>query len=161
MNTIYIASPYGFSEAGRVFLYDKLIPVINDAGINCIDPWTLTSEKLILEAINTIDPFIKKEKWINLNRIIAENNINAIKNSYGMLAVLDGTDVDSGTAAEIGFAAALNKKIVGYRGDFRQSGDNEGTIINLQVEYFILHSGGRIVFNLDELKEELRRFLIS
>jgi len=74
-----------------------------------------------------------------------------------MLAVLDGTDVDSGTAAEIGYAAALNKKICGYRGDFRKSGDNEGSVINLQVEYFILSSGGQIVSDLVMLESELKR----
>ena len=42
------------------------------------------------------------------------------------MAVLDGTDVDSGTAAEIGYAFARGKLIVGYRGDFRLSADNEG-----------------------------------
>ena len=33
-------------------------------------------------------------------------------------AVLDGTDVDSGTASEIGYAFAKGKAIVGYRGVF-------------------------------------------
>ena len=62
-----------------------------------------------------------------------------------MFAVLDGTDVDSGTAAEIGYAFARGKKILGYRGDFRLSADNEGATVNLQVEYFIRESGGDIV----------------
>jgi nucleoside 2-deoxyribosyltransferase len=35
-----------------------------------------------------------------------------------MLAILDGQDVDSGTAAEIGYAFARRKPIV-YRGDLR------------------------------------------
>ena len=34
-----------------------------------------------------------------------------------VVAVLDGADVDSGTAAEIGYAFARGKLIVGYRGD--------------------------------------------
>ena len=153
---IYIASPYGFSEAGRLFLYEKLIPVIKKAGFTCIDPWGLTPENLIIDVINTEEPDKKKSEWIKLNRLIAENNCKAIKSSDCMLAVLDGTDVDSGTAAEIGYAAALNKKICGYRGDFRKSGDNEGSIINLQVEYFIINSGGHIVLNLAELEAELK-----
>ena len=62
-----------------------------------------------------------------------------------MLAVLDGTDVDSGTASEIGYAYAKGKPMVGYRGDFRLSSDNEGGVVNLQVQYFILTSGGSIV----------------
>jgi len=37
----------------------------------------------------------------------------------------------------IGFAFAKGKPIIGYRGDLRLSGDNDGAIVNLQVEYFI------------------------
>ena len=72
-----------------------------------------------------------------------------------MVAVLDGPDVDSGTAAEIGFASALGKPIVGYRSDLRLSGDNEGTTVNLQVEYFVRKTGGTIVLYLNSLREQL------
>ncbi|HNX25064.1 MAG TPA: nucleoside 2-deoxyribosyltransferase [Spirochaetota bacterium] len=160
MKKIYVASPFGFSEAGRLFLYEKLIPVIIELNFICIDPWKLTPESLVEQVNNIENVSEKKREWIKLNRIIAENNRKGIEESDGMLAVLDGTDVDSGTAAEIGYAAALNKKICGYRSDFRRSGDNEGAVINLQVEYFILNSGGRIVSDLTELKNELRRFFI-
>ncbi len=71
------------------------------------------------------------------------------------MAVLDGADVDSGTAAEIGYAFARGKRIVGYRGDFRLSADNEGSIVNLQVEYFIRASGGAIVEHYEELEPSL------
>jgi nucleoside 2-deoxyribosyltransferase len=67
--------------------------------------------------------------------------------------VLDGTDVDSGTASEIGYAYARGKLIVGYRGDFRLSSDNEGGIVNLQVEHFIRASGGTIVSKASEIAE--------
>ena len=71
--------------------------------------------------------------------------------------MLDGTDVDSGTAAEIGYAFAKGKRIVGYRGDFRLSADNEGSLVNLQVEYFIHASGGRIVSSIKQLAPALQR----
>ncbi len=158
MKKIYIASPLGFSEAGRFFLYKKIIPLFTELNLICIDPWKLTPENLI-EEVNSIDNGeLKSAEWRKLNRVIAENNRNGIEGSDGMLAILDGTDVDSGTASEIGYAAALNKKICGYRSDFRRSGDNDGAIVNLQVEYFILNSGGRIISNLSELKGELIRF---
>jgi nucleoside 2-deoxyribosyltransferase len=78
-------------------------------------------------------------------------NRAAIDRARGVVAVLDGTDVDSGTAAEIGYAFARGKPIVGYRGDFRLSADNEGSIVNLQVEYFIRASGGTIVERFEDL----------
>jgi nucleoside 2-deoxyribosyltransferase len=77
----------------------------------------------------------------------------------GLLAVLDGVDIDSGTASEIGFAAALGKPIIGYRSDFRLSADNEGALVNLQVEYFIHLSGGKIVSRIDEVVEALRTLI--
>ncbi|PKL18364.1 MAG: 2-deoxyribonucleoside glycosidase [Spirochaetae bacterium HGW-Spirochaetae-5] len=160
MTKIYIASPLGFSESGRFFLYGKIVPLMDDLNLSSIDPWKLTPENLI-ERVNKIqDADERKDEWNKLNRIIAENNKNGIIESDGILAILDGTDVDSGTASEIGFGYAMNKKICGYRSDFRRAGDNEGAIVNLQVEYFILNSGGRIVSDLLELENELRRIFI-
>jgi len=63
-------------------------------------------------------------------------------------------------AAEIGYAFAKGKPILGYRGDFRLSADNEGSVVNVQVEYFIRQSGGDIVTSVaDALKrlETLRK----
>ena len=87
--------------------------------------------------------------WRKLNHGIADANRAAIDRCDAVLAVLDGIDVDSGTAAEIGYAFAKGKPILGYRGDSRISGDNEGALVNLQVEYFIRQSGGDIVTTLD------------
>ena len=74
-----------------------------------------------------------------------------------VFAVLDGVDVDSGTAAEIGYAFARAKPILGYRGDFRIAADNEGSIVNLQVEYFIRASGGEIIMAIADLAPALAR----
>ena len=79
----------------------------------------------------------KREAWRTLNLEMGATNRAAIDAADAVVAVLDGVDVDSGTAAEIGYAFARGKLIVGYRGDFRLSADNEGSIVNLQVEYFI------------------------
>jgi nucleoside 2-deoxyribosyltransferase len=71
-----------------------------------------------------------------------------IREAAGVLAVLDGYDVDSGTAAEIGYAAALGRPVVGLRSDLRITGDNEETLVNLQVEWFIAESGGDLATDL-------------
>jgi nucleoside 2-deoxyribosyltransferase len=78
-----------------------------------------------------------------------------------VLALLDGADVDSGTAAEIGFAAALGIPIVGVRLDFRPSGDNEATVVNLQVAHFIEASGGCIVRALADAVAALVALLLK
>ena len=84
------------------------------------------------------------------NRVVGQRNAEMIRGADGMLAILDGSDVDSGTAAEIGYAAALRRPVVGLRSDLRISGDNEATLVNLQVEWFILESGGQLTTTLDE-----------
>jgi nucleoside 2-deoxyribosyltransferase len=78
-----------------------------------------------------------------------------------MLAVLDGPDVDSGTAAEIGYAAKAGLVIVGLRTDTRRTGDNEGVVVNLQVEYFIRASGGSVQATLGDAVGELARLLTT
>ena len=75
-----------------------------------------------------------------------------------LLAVLDGQDV-SGTAAEIGYAYARGKRVVGYRGDFRLAADNIGSIVNLQVDYFFVASGGEIVTAMREIIASLERVI--
>lgn len=52
-----------------------------------------------------------------------------------VVAVLDGVDVDSGTAWEIGYAYAKGKPVIGLRTDFRELADG---IVNLMVEMSIV-----------------------
>ncbi len=58
-----------------------------------------------------------------------KNNIN---NSDIVLAIVDGADVDSGVAWELGYAYANNKKSICIRTDIRKS---EGNGVNIMIEY--------------------------
>jgi nucleoside 2-deoxyribosyltransferase len=78
-------------------------------------------------------------------------NENAIRECDVLLGVLDGAEVDSGTAAEIGFAAASAKKCFGLRTDWRDSGEF-GLALNLQVLHFIQKSGGRLFRSIEEIE---------
>ena len=80
-----------------------------------------------------------------LNARLGAANAASIESADAVLAVLDGSDVDSGTAAEIGFAAAHECLIVGLRTDTRETGDNEAAVVNLRILYFIEISGGRVM----------------
>jgi nucleoside 2-deoxyribosyltransferase len=154
---IYMASPLGFSEVGRSFYNGTLIPEVMRLGFEVIDPWTLTDQAKI-DAVEKMPYGVeRRDAWRRLNVEIGGNNRAGIDRSDTVLAVLDGTDVDSGTAAEIGYAFAKGKPILGYRGDFRLSADNEGSTVNLQVEYFIRQSGGDIVTKLADLAPALAR----
>jgi len=151
---VYVASPFGFSESGRNFLDNSIHPLLENMGLEVVSPWILTPKNSIEQVSSLPFSFEKREKWSELNKIIAKNNMNGILSSDYIFAILDGVDVDSGTASEIGFGYANGKKIIGYRSDFRYSGDNEGAIVNLQVEFFIKNSGGEIIHSLDRDKLE-------
>ncbi|MDO8471423.1 MAG: nucleoside 2-deoxyribosyltransferase [bacterium] len=155
---VYLASPLGFSESGRLFYYEKLVPLVVEVGFEVLDPWVLTKDKILKPAIALPYGQKKKNTWQKINKIIGQNNAKAIKNCNLILACLDGTDVDSGTASEIGYGAALGKAVIGYRSDFRLSSENEGSTVNLQVEYFIKLNGGTITTDLNELKNTLKHY---
>jgi nucleoside 2-deoxyribosyltransferase len=153
---IYLASPLGFSEAGRHFCDTVLVPFVEGLGFEVLDPWALTDPARVA-AIRAM-PYgpARRDAFRALDAEMGATNRAAIDAADGVVAVLDGVDVDSGTAAEIGYAFARGKLVVGYRGDFRLSADNEGSQVNLQVEYFIRQSGGTIVARYRELEASLR-----
>jgi nucleoside 2-deoxyribosyltransferase len=154
---IYLAGPFGFSEAGRDFADRVLVPELIRLGFQVIDPFKLTDQAKIAAVLALPTAEARRDAWQKLNMEIGRNNQLAIDGCDAVLAILDGADVDSGTASEIGYAFARNKPILGHRSDFRLSSDNEGSIVNLQVEYFIRAGGGEIVSSLSKLPDALSR----
>jgi len=150
---IYTAGPLGFSEAGRPF-HARIADTLAKLGHTILDPWTFDPARInaVLAMPYGQD---KKNAWEKLNVEIGKANAGLIDRCDVVFAVLDGVDVDSGTAAEIGYAYARGKRILGYRGDFRLSADNEGATVNLQVEYFIRNSGGTIIQRIEQLPTAL------
>lgn len=60
---------------------------------------------------------------------IAEADLSMLQQSDVLIAVIDGVEIDSGVAAEIGAFSMLNRPIVGLFTDVRQQGrDNEKKI---------------------------------
>lgn len=143
----YLAGPLGFTEAGRHYYRHVYVPSLA-AVVEPVDPWALTSADELARAASEGDLH-------HLALEIGRRNAHAIRSCTLLAAQLDGQELDSGTAAEIGYAAALGIRCFGLRTDLRQSGE-AGVIVNLQVEAFIDDSGGRIVGSLAELVEVLR-----
>ena len=154
---IYLAGPLGFSEAGRYFYDREFIPAVKAGGFIVLDPWTLTPHSEVAAVAKICGHEERLEAWRKLNVKIAAKNTAALDECDAVVAVLDGVDVDSGTAAEIGYAFAKGKPILGYRGDSRLSADNEGATVNLQVEYFIRQSGGDIIISVADLPRALEK----
>ncbi len=119
MKNVYLAAPL-FSEAECDF-NRKLRDGIKNRGFRVFLPQ---------EDSNNI-----KDKT-NRQDIIFGKNCAAIDNSDIIVAVIDGADVDSGTAWEIGYAYSKGKTILGLRTDFRTLGI-EGRV-NLMIERSLL-----------------------
>ena len=91
--SVYLASPLGFSEAGRHFLSAVLMPFVESLGYQVLDPWALTDPRKI-EAVQRM-PYgpARREAWRMLNAEIGGSNRAAIDRAHAVLAVLDGVDV--------------------------------------------------------------------
>ena len=160
MRSIYLASPLGFADSTRAFM-DHLVGQLREHVV-VHNPWDETAATEPLPEILTIDSFAERSRRLaEINRELGRLNAEAIDASEGVFAILDGVDVDSGTAAEIGYAFARGKYVCGLRTDFRLAGDNHGATVNLQVEYFIHESGGKIVTTADALVDLARTFTTS
>lgn len=156
MATVYIAGPQVFTPSGRVHVREEVIPALEAAGHDPVFPAELGDEDDLRDALSREgeDRVAALADW---SAATGRRNREAIERADAVLASLDGADVDSGTAAEIGYAAALGIPVVGYRTDSRESGENEAVAVNLQVEAFIADSGGRIVVPEDAAATDRHR----
>ena len=85
---------------------------------------------------------------------VGARNAEAIGGAELLIAQLDGQEVDAGTAAEVGYAAALGLPCLAVRSDMRSSGE-PGMHVNLQLEAFIVLSGGFVAASLADLVARL------
>lgn len=90
---------------------------------------------------------------------VFEDDIVELQKSDLVVALLDGSDVDSGTALELGVAFAMNKKIFGILTDWRRWQDETPRSINNMV-WGVCGKGERIYRGLESrLFADLRRGL--
>lgn len=150
MKRIYLASPLGFATSTNAFM-DEAVRRLSDV-VAIENPWDDLRFVDEFAAVAELDSWSERVARLRVvNTELGRTNTERIDKSDAVFAILDGVDVDSGTAAEIGYAFAKGKTVYGLRTDFRLAGDNIGATVNLQVQYFIEQSGGRIVQTLDEL----------
>ncbi|ODV49272.1 nucleoside 2-deoxyribosyltransferase-like protein [Methanohalophilus euhalobius] len=132
---IYLAGPL-FSEAEKNF-NEQLTEKIESAGYDVFLPQRDSTDTKSMR---------KEQDAAELFR----RNSEAIDRADLVIAILDGgSDVDSGTAWEIGYAYAKNIPVMGMRTDFRTLGI-EGTV-NLMIEKTLI----KLVYSTDKLLTEL------
>lgn len=131
---VYLASPLGFSEVGEPYRH-AIHDALEALELEVFDPWDWEGH----------GPF-SRDGAVDRGR----QNFQVLETCGRVLAVLDGPDVDSGTACEIGYARALGRRIDGIHSGARPTPEATPPV-NLQVLTAILDSGGNIVTGLDEL----------
>ena len=141
MKSIYLASPLGFADSTRGFMAELITEL--STVVRVVNPWDDTSFATEFDRVRALkDIAARREGFHAINLGIGGKNEALIRPVDMLVGVLDGVDVDSGTAAEMGFAYGLGKPVFGLRTDFRVTGDNEAAGVNLQLRYFIERSGG-------------------
>lgn len=140
----YIASPLGFTEAGRRYLADVFLPALEPI-VEPVDPWLLAGPEEFAAAAAA---GAQAQRALALD--VGRRNAEAIESCTLLAAYLEGQEPDSGTVAEVGYACGLGITCVGLRSDLRQAGE-PGVALNLQVEALIVAGGGEIVASLNEL----------
>jgi nucleoside 2-deoxyribosyltransferase len=144
---VYLASPLGFDDPGRAFRHNVLLPTVARVDWELLDPWEHPQPTKSLAGSGGDHSIVEDDR---LNRIIGQRNIEMLERANGLFAWLDGVDLDSGTASEVGFACARGIPIVGVRTDARMAGDNLAAVVNLQVLAFLRHSGGELYSSASE-----------
>jgi nucleoside 2-deoxyribosyltransferase len=86
---------------------------------------------------------------------IFQANLQALDRCSIMVAILDGTQMDDGTAWKMGYHYSRGRKIIGIRTDFQKAGETNSSKVNAMIE----HSCQAIVGGLDDLVITLKEIL--
>lgn len=117
---IYQAGPL-FSEADQAW-HKALKKTLEEAGHDVVWPGELITQELV-------------EGWgSEAPRKIMETDRDALLDCDAVAALLDGAQVDDGTAWEIGFACGRGIPVIGIRTDFRVCGDTRHSVLNAMIE---------------------------
>ncbi|CAK0782076.1 Nucleoside 2-deoxyribosyltransferase [Gammaproteobacteria bacterium] len=149
MITVYLAGPL-FSEAERNWHMDTKRMLLEaaakkDIAMTIIWPYELITQEEIESLANEArdEIFRRCKEGLDKARIV--------------VALLDGVQVDDGTAWEIGYFYGVRKtnhKIIGIRTDFRNAGESAGAIVNAMIEIScdkIVHSRAELLAEICEL----------
>ena len=117
--TIYLASPYGFSSQWKARLLPEFVSTLEGLGAEVWEPFQRNNQ------VNFTVP-----GWAHK---VAIADLQAVKDSDAIFAIVNGTPPDEGVMIELGVAIALNKPIFLFRDDFRRCTDSEDYPLNLML----------------------------
>ncbi|WP_269605233.1 nucleoside 2-deoxyribosyltransferase [Prochlorococcus marinus] len=117
--TLYLASPYGFSDHWRLKLLPEFITKLESMGACVWEPFA-----------RNINIDISTPGWPNK---VASSNLNDLRQADGLFAIVNGTPPDEGVMVELGVAIALGKPTFLFRDDFRKCTDSDEYPLNLMI----------------------------
>ncbi len=140
--TIYLASPYGFSEQWRVKLLPEFVSKLEYMGARVLEPFNRNS---------SVDFSISG--WANK---VASSNLRDLRDSDALFAIVNGSPPDEGVMVELGVAIALNKPTFLFRDDFRKCTDSDEYPLNLMIFIGIPYDSWNDYYyrSLDEIESE-------
>ena len=145
---VYVAGPiFSFSE--RKFLEDLVGKLSKELNLHHINDFFLAHRDVGDVGIAGVE---RDEAFFD--------DIKALDESKIVVAWLDGPDVDSGTAVEVGYAYAKgDKKIFGLLTDRRKWGSSlEGVMVNNMI-WGVCKERGDVYNTIDKLVEKLKNEL--
>lgn len=132
MKKIFIASPF-FSLGERDYI-QRIDKICTDNGFKTFQ--ALRNVGLVSE--NSLEDCF-------------QSDVENLKQCDFVVANLDGIDVDSGTAWELGYAYCIGKPIIGIREDFRMY----RTFIPVNL---MIYKSCNTIITLDKLSVELQKY---
>ena len=117
--TIYLASPYGFSEQWKRLLLPEFIGALEALGLEVWEPFARNGQ------VNLAEP-----GWAYR---VAQRDLQDVRDADALFAIVNGTPPDEGVMVELGAAIALGKPTFLFRDDFRRCTDSEQYPLNLMV----------------------------
>ena len=119
VKTIYLASPYGFSEQWKRLLLPEFIQALEALGLEVWEPFARNGQ------VDLAEP-----GWAYR---VAQRDVQDVRDADALFAIVNGTPPDEGVMVELGVAIALGKPIFLFRDDFRRCTDSEHYPLNLML----------------------------
>jgi len=118
-STIYLASPYGFSEQWKRLLLPEFIAALEGLGLEVWEPFSRNGQVDLAQPGWAYD--------------VAQRDLQDVRDADALFAIMNGTPPDEGVMVELGAAIALGKPTFLFRDDFRRCTDSEQYPLNLML----------------------------
>ena len=116
--TIYLASPYGFSEIKRKLVLPVLVEMLERIGLEVWEPFERNNQH---------------KDSPNAGYLIGQADKKDTMEADAIFAVVNGVPPDEGVMVELGIAIALGKPTFLFHDDFRRASDTQEYPLNLML----------------------------